>query len=182
MDYVALGHWHTYRQCGGRACYSGPPELLAEGEEGRVLLVELGEDPPRLEARPLGRRHCEQLEVPLTGLSSVEAVAEVLRGRRDADLVLGATLTGLRPLDLALDATVLAQELAPYFFALRLEDRSHPALAPEEIAALPDQTVLGQFARRLSGQITAASGEQERRVAEAALQLGLALLQGRRVL
>ena len=183
MDYVALGHWHTYRQCGGgRACYSGPPELLAEGEEGRALLVELGRGEPRLEPRRVSQRRCARLDLPLDGLRSAEEVAEALRTQRDPALVLGAVLSGLKPLDLVLNVDEMARDLAPHFFALRLVDRSHPALTPAEIAAFPEHTVLGQYARRLGERIAAAGGEEERRLAETALQLGLALLRGRRVL
>lgn len=183
MDYVALGHWHSQRVCqGGRACYSGPPELLAEGQEGCALLVELGEGAPRLEARDVARRRCAQLELAVDGLPSAAELAAAIRARGDPDLAQGVTLVGLRPLDLVLDLEALARELEGDFFALRLEDRSHPALAPDEIAALPEGTVLGRFARLMGERLAAASEEAERRTAEQALQIGLALLQGRRVL
>jgi DNA repair protein SbcD/Mre11 len=183
MDYVALGHWHTYRQCGGgRACYSGPPEVLGEGEDGRALLVELGRGEPRLEPRRVSQRRCAHLDLPLDGLRSAEEVVEALRNRRDPDLVLGAVLSGLKPLDLVLDADELARELAPHFFAVRVEDRSHPIVSQADIAALPEHTVLGQYARHLGERLAAARDENELHLVESALQLGLALLKGRRVL
>ena len=79
-------------------------------------------------------------------------------------------------------ADKLSQDLAAEFFALRVEDRSHPMLSTDEVAALPEKSVIGHFARRMTALISEATDPEEKSIREAALQLGLALLQGRKVL
>lgn len=186
MDYVALGHWHSCQDCsagGVAAWYSGPPELLtAEGEQGHVLLVEIGRQGTRVEPRRVGRRRYAELQLPLDEVDSAGAIIEQIRGRGDPDLALVVRLFGLRRLDLLLDVSELEQELSPLFFAVRVEDASHPRLRPEDIEALSEKLVIGQFARRMQALIAEATDPAEKRVRERALQLGLALLQGKKVL
>jgi len=185
MDYVALGHWHSCRDCSAgptRAFYSGPPELLGEGEQGCVLLVELAEAGARVERRHVGRRRHDRLELALDTIRSVEEIRERICGRRDPDLILSVALSGLRPLGLVVDPAELSRELSEGFFALRVDDRSHPSLSADDLSAFPEKLVIGQFVRRMSGLISEAATPEERRVREAALQVGVALLQGKRVL
>ncbi|MBI3979574.1 MAG: DNA repair exonuclease [Chloroflexi bacterium] len=185
MDYVALGHWHRYQECPtptGKACYCGPPELLADGEHGFALLVDLAHAGVTLEQRAIGRRKYRKESVALDGLQTVEEVRERIRGLSDPDLVLSVVLTGLRSLGLVLDPTDLSRDLSGAFFALKVEDRSHPTLSPEELAAFPEKLVIGQFIRRMATLIEQSNDPRDRRVREAALQIGVALLQGRKVL
>ncbi len=186
MDYLALGHWHSCQDCsagGIAAWYSGPPELLtAEGEQGYVLLIELDEQRTHVQCRQVGRRRYAELSLPLDGIDGAEAIGEPIRSRRDPDLALTVRLSGLRRLDLVYDVCELEQELSPLFFALRVEDVSHPHLRPEDVEALSDKLVIGQFARRMQALIAEAADPNEKRVRECALQLGLALLQGKKVL
>ncbi|MDA8219745.1 MAG: DNA repair exonuclease [Dehalococcoidales bacterium] len=185
MDYLALGHWHSYRDCStgrAKACYSGPPELLGEDELGCPILIELGEGPAVVTPRPVGRRRYEKASLPLDGVASAEEVRAEIRRRADPELVLAVALGGLRRLDVIVDADELMEELGADFFALRVVDDSRAMLSPEEVEALSPRTVAGQFARRMSALIAEAATPAEQRRRESALQIGLALLQGRRVL
>lgn len=185
MDYVALGHWHCYRDCSAgeaKACYAGPPELLGEDEQGYALLVHLDEAGTRVEPRAVGRRRYQRLAVDLGAVGGEEEVRQQALALADPDLILSLVLGGLRPLDLVIDPGRLSAELEDSFFALRVKDESQAMLSPEAVEAFPENLVLGQFARRMLARIEAASDEEERRAAETALQLGVALLQGRRVL
>ncbi|TAK28661.1 MAG: DNA repair exonuclease [Chloroflexota bacterium] len=184
MDYVALGHWHSYQTCfGGKACYSGPPELLdAGGGQGQVLLVELDGGPPKTTRCPVGKRRYEKMELRLDEVAGTGDIQTRVRVLRDPDLVLGLTLNGLRPLDLIVDAEALTTELSGAFFAVKVTDRSHPLLLSEELDGFSEDTVLGQFVRRMRARITETDDEDERRVVESALQFGVALLQGKKVL
>ncbi len=186
MNYVALGHWHSYRECSSgsrKACYPGPPELLAEGELGCVLLLELTEGGTRVEQRRVRRRHHDRLEIPLDGVQSVEEVVQRISSLRDGDLILSVTLSGLRTLDLLVEPAKLSLELSDRFFALRIDDRSHPQVSSEVMQSFPDNTVTGQFVRRMNVLIDeVADDPEQRRMRESALQIGVALLQGRKVL
>ncbi|MHB1006391.1 MAG: metallophosphoesterase family protein [Chloroflexota bacterium] len=186
MDYVALGHWHALRDYttgGVPAYYPGPPELLTtEEDQGSVVLVELNGSDRRVTPRQVGRRRFAEVCLPLDGVDDGATLFERVRSRADPELALRVRLTGLRQLALVFEAAGLEQELADRFFALRIDDESHPQLATEDIEAFPDALVIGQFARRMRARIEAAADDGEKRRSEAALQLGLALLAGKRVL
>ena len=185
MDYVALGHWHSCRDCSTSAVaayYCGPPELLAEEVPGNPLLVKLSDQGISVEPRPLARRRQRNVELPLDHEQSQEDVRERLLGMRDRDLVLSVALTGIRPLDLVVDAGTLCQELEASFFSFKVVDNSHPSLSSEDFERFPDNLVIGRFVRRMNEVIEGATTPEDKRIRERALQLGVALLQGRKVL
>ncbi|MBI2953885.1 MAG: DNA repair exonuclease [Chloroflexi bacterium] len=185
MDYVALGHWHScqeYSAAATKAFYSGPPELLAEGQSGCALLVELGQDGATVERRYVGRRSYTSLDVALDGMRSVEEIRERIKRLGDENLVLSVTLSGLRSLDLVVDAAELARELSEYFFHVKVQDRSQALVSPEDITGFSEKLVIGQFVRRMMALIDQAATPEDRRIRENALQIGVALLQGRDVL
>jgi len=197
MDYLALGHWHSFRQERfGKvlACYPGSPEFVSVDQQGagQVALVSIDRDRMvSVEPRQVGLRRLDELEVALDTLNSPAQVAEAIRGKADPNLVLEVTLTGLCAFDFEIDLEELAAELESGFFHLRLRDKSHPRLDDVAIAELPETTVAGKFARIMRERIeeaekAAQSGDDnardEKAVYEEALRLGVALLEGRPVL
>jgi DNA repair exonuclease SbcCD nuclease subunit len=197
MDYLALGHWHSFRQDrfgGVVACYPGSPEFVSVDQRGagQVALVTIGRDGTvSVEPRQVGVRRLDELEVALDTLNSPAQVAEAIRAKADPNLVLQVTLTGLCAFDFEIDLEKLAEELESDFFHLRLRDKSHPRLDDVAIAELPETTVAGKFARIMRERIekveeAAASGDgnaaDEKVVYEEALKLGVALLEGKQVL
>ena len=188
FDYLALGHWHKCQDCSvGRttAWYSGPLEMLKAGDAGAALAVEIAgrrSADVRVTRHDLGQTRYRQLNVAVDATTTAETIRTAILARRDPALVLRATLAGFRPLGDPLDSAGLAAELAGDFHDLRIDDQTHPALDDAALAALPERLVIGQFARRLGRLIADAPDDTTRRRAESALQIGLALLQGRRVL
>ena len=188
FDYVALGHWHRCQNCSaGRtvAWYSGPLEMLKIGDAGSALGVEIagrGAGDVRITRHDLGQTKHRQLTVEVDATTTTETLRAAIAAHRDPALVLAVRLVGLRPLGLHLDTDALVAELRDDFRLLRIDDDSHPALSPADLAAFPERTVLGEYVRRLSERIDASADDAERRRAEAALQLGVSLLLGREVL
>ena len=146
------------------------------------MLVELGDGPPRTTRCPVGKRRYEKVELRLDGIAGIEEICERVRALRDPDVVLSLVLNGLRSLDLIVDPNALTLELSDSFFAVKVTDRSHPMLLPEELNGFPEGLVIGQFVRRMRSRIAETDDDEERRVRESALQLGVALLQGKKVL
>ncbi len=197
MDYLALGHWHSFRQERfGEviACYPGSPEFVSIDQRGagQVALVTIDrEGAVSVEPRQVGVRRLEELEVAVDTISSPAQVAEVIRAKTDPNLVLEVTLTGLCAFDFGIDLEELAAELQSDFFHLRLRDKSHPRLDDVAISELPETTVAGKFARIMRKRIEEAekaaqsaddNARDEKAVYEEALKLGVALLEGTPVL
>jgi hypothetical protein len=115
-------------------------------------------------------------------VSSVEELRGRILSYADPNLCLFVDLTGLKPLNLILDCGTLARELSQQFFSLQLSDSSVSKISEEEIREFQGTAVIGEFVRRMRLQIEQSNDDRERRIAETSLQLGVALLRGKKVL
>ena len=184
MDYIALGHWHSWYDpgCRVKAVYPGSPEILKFGQSSiSVASVTLSDSGVQVEPIVVGKRRCREETASVDGLDSTEAIKALIAEWADPDLILRAALTGLLDAGLALDAEEMASELAERFFHLELRDETHPKLTADALD-FPERTVIGRFVRSLREEIEKTGDERVRKLAEDALQLGVALLRGRNVL
>ncbi|MDR7475943.1 MAG: DNA repair exonuclease [Armatimonadota bacterium] len=186
LDYLALGDWHSAQEVVGpptAAWYSGAPELLAVDQEGPgcVLRVDIAA-PGQAEVRPVpvGRRRYRRVVIDLSDADDAGVRAR-LDAAADADTVCDVVLTGLVPVHRVVDPAAWEREYGDRFFRLRVRWRAQIQLADEELDALPADSVLGRFVRVMRDRLAAAD-EAQRPILEEALQVGVALLQGREVL
>ena len=190
MDYVALGDWHAYAdQSSGNvtAFYSGAPMPIAFSQKGAgfVAHVEMDESGVRVQPRQVGALAASEISADVSGQSTaslVETLVEALRARANQQLMLKVTLSGLLGLGTVLDTEALEQELAPHFYHIQCSDQSLPQVAESTIEDYGKDTVIGRFIRLMQRRTEGATDDAERRRAERALQLGVALLQGKKVL
>jgi DNA repair exonuclease SbcCD nuclease subunit len=186
MDYVAMGDWHAfadYSQGGVKAFYSGAPEPTALDQKGAgyVACIEIDENGVRVRPERVGTISTDEMSVDLSG-KSVPQIMKEIQARADPNLMLKVTLSGLGELGAVLDTEKLEQELAPDFYHIECSDQSHPQLAAISPDDFPEELVVGKFVRLMQARIEDAADDTQRRQAEQALQVGVALLQGRRVL
>lgn len=186
MDYVAMGDWHSfadYSQGRVKAFYSGAPEPTAMGQQGAgyVACVEIGEDGVNVRKERVGSISTDGMEVDVSGKSMARIVEEV-DARANPNLMLNVRLYGLAELGVVLDTEELEQELASHFYHIECSDQFHPQLASISPNDYPEELVIGKFVRLMQARIEGAADATQRRLAEQAVQLGVALLQGRRVL
>lgn len=184
MDYVALGHWHTWQDVASgdvTAVLPGSIEVPGFGDwqTGSVALVTLGEGPARVERLEVGSLRANELTIDAGDLSGTEDMIARIEEHADADLLLEVRLTGLAPPGVVLDAEAAMARLESAFFGLRIRDRSHPALDDLDEQHLDDRLTLGRFAELARERIESAEDERERRVAERALQIGVSMLRQR---
>ncbi len=184
MDYLALGHWHSWHDLSAGAVTAinpGSPEVhgLGDQERGAVALVTLGEGAARVERVTVGRLYCRELEIDVADLAGTEQLILELTERGDAQLLLRVLLRGLAPPGVLIDLDAVRERVADDFFALDIEDASHPALEELGDADLDTHLVLGKFVELARERIVAAETERERRIAERALQIGVSMLRGK---
>ncbi|MGI8928057.1 MAG: metallophosphoesterase family protein [Candidatus Limnocylindrales bacterium] len=186
LDYLALGHWHSFRE--GRAgattwAYSGAPEPVALDQDGagQVLLVELeqrnGKHVVKVEPKPVGRTRFEKIELDAAAIASQGGLEKTLRERADPDRVLDVRVVGVKSDGLDLNVDELERQLQGAFLRLRVRDSSIASL-PESPLAPPD-TILGAFAREFGTRIVdhESRGDSERAAElREALRLGILLL------
>lgn len=187
LNYLALGHWHKpadYSQGGVCAWYSGAPEVLYPRDvgAGRALLVTVSERETLVEPIAVGRCRAERLNLSVEDHPEVSTLEAAVRTEADPDLLLDVTLSGLKPLDCSWTAHTLDEveaSLAPHFYFVRITDGAHPRLDAEALGRYPEPTVAGRFVRLMADRLDGVQGDEERRSVEEALQMGLALLEGR---
>ena len=191
LDYLALGHWHSAQN--GKAgtveyAYSGAPEPVALDQDraGKVLLIELDAKVRtksiKIEERQVGKTRFEKAEVDAATVASQPALIDLLKARKDPDLVLDVRLVGVRRDDLDLDLDEIEAALAPAFLKVRVRDTSLPALTEGPLPSA--DTIAGAFIRDLEARIReleAAGSTAEAAEQRDALRLGRLLLAGHEV-
>lgn len=176
------GHWHRATWQAG-VCYSGSPEPLGFGEEGRhcYALVEVGRE-VRVDLVDVATSRFLTVEVDCSDAQSAAEVharvEERLAGCEGETTYLRLRLVGSVAPGCEVDPAAIAGDLGSRFAALQVEDRTGVAYDLEALAAQP--TVEGAFVRRLRERARAAEG-REREVADLALRLGLHALRGERL-
>jgi DNA repair exonuclease SbcCD nuclease subunit len=163
LHYLALGHWHSFRQ-GVQGdttwAYPGAPEPVAVDQDGagQVLIVDLevrdGRDYVSITSQVIGRTGFKHLDVDAAEIASQVALVEQLRASADPDLVLDVRVVGILPDELELQEEEVERQLAPSFFKVRVRNRAVPA-EPEGALPPPD-TIVGAFIRDLEARIAAA--------------------------
>jgi len=189
-SYVALGHWHSWREIEGTtalAVYPGSPETVAvdQAGSGQAALVVLDEGGVSATRLPIGRRAIVEARVDVTGACTAEEVAE--RVRREAapgpDTIVRLDLTGLLDLHSGFEDADLMEILSSEYFHVALRRRAFRVASEDaDISDLPERFVIGRFARILREQLASVQGEEQRQELEDALKLGVAMLQGKDVI
>jgi DNA repair exonuclease SbcCD nuclease subunit len=194
LDYLALGHWHSFQQSkAGRTtyAYSGAPEPIAVTQDGagKVALVELvdvaGVRSVNVEARTVSATRFQKLDIDAGSVADQPALVAQLTALADPDLVLDVRITGVRPDELDVHPEEVEERLKGAFLKVRVRDASLPALT-EGILPSPD-TIPGAFIRNVEGGIAELEASGDAAAADEAgelrdvLRLGRLLLAGHEV-
>ncbi|MBD3291578.1 MAG: hypothetical protein GF393_01530 [Armatimonadia bacterium] len=181
MDYVALGHWHSWQDMSaGEATAVLPGSIEVPGfgvwETGSVALVTLGDGPAGVERVEVGSMRSRELAIDAGDLRGTEDLIARIEEQADPDLLLAVELTGLAPPGVMPDIESALERLEGAFFALRIRDASRPAVTDLTDEHLDDRLTLGRFVELARERIEGAADEHQRDVAERALQIGVSML------
>lgn len=179
MDYVALGHYHNTRlfEDGGRVlgAYSGSIEGRDWTEAGprHVLVLEWDRPggPPRVEPVEVHTRRLEALDVDATGRTDLDEIARAVEAACPPGSLWRVTLTGepeVVPQPHAIEAT-----LAPRYGYLQVRDNTTILSSHVLAERLEEETVRGEFFRRLIARRDLVADPRERAVVERAVKIGL---------
>ena len=179
MDYIALGHQHTFSGLlrAGETFYAWPgcPEGRGFDETGEkgVILADIGPDGCRAEFIPLNGRRYEVLDVDLTDSADhAQTVLDAL-GRDTSRDVYRICLTG-EPEALP-DVQRLQSALEGRFFALQLRDETR--LRRDIWEGREILSLRGLFLSKLWQRYEAAETDEERAAIELAARYGLSALE-----
>jgi DNA repair exonuclease SbcCD nuclease subunit len=183
LDYLALGHYHSYAplEQGGRliACYPGSPEGKKFGENGprHVALVEVEPGTATLEKVEVQTRIVAEPVLDASLAADAAALEAELARLGRPDLIARVRLTGTveEPLDLA----NLAGRLQGLFAGLELVDETDLYDSGFVRHIEREESIRGLFARKMAARLARASDESGRQVCREALRLAIARLAGR---
>jgi exonuclease SbcD len=181
LDYLALGHWHSFQDLSAgktASAYCGSPEALYVGEEsGKVALVTLAKGKSEIKPISMGKRVFLREEIDMHNISDRNRLKEQIRQLASRDTFLEVVLKGVSLCEDLVDARGLEEELASNFFGIRIKDESYLA-SITRTREMPGGIISGEFLKIAEEQVAKSAGE-DKRVAEEALRLGLAYLEGR---
>jgi len=185
LDYLALGHCHSYtgicKDGNTSWAYSGCPEGRAFDETGEkgIILGEVGKDGCRLDFRAIAKRKCFVVKVDLSNCLTYEQIAaqvmETVQALEPGKNLFKLVLQGALPEDFLFYPSVLEEKLAGQFYYLQIKDETTTAVDPQLL--VHDFTLRGLFVKKVLEYKEKATDEAERRKAEQALKYGLRILE-----
>lgn len=187
VDYVALGHWGSSKDCSEYGnfkqpvWYSGSPELVDIDQRGagNILIVEFSEEGTKVTPIRIGTRTSKNIELDIAHFSSVEDLEKKITELADKDLLLEVIVSGLNSNNIVVNIERLEEALYDSFFYIRVADKSHLALT--EIPEYSDSLIQGQFLKIMRKKIEEAADE-DKKIYEDALQAGLMELEGKEII
>jgi DNA repair exonuclease SbcCD nuclease subunit len=186
MDYVALGDWHSFSdhsQGAVRAVYSGAPEPTAYDQAGAgfIASVTMTDAGCSVEKVRIGKVQAQQVYIDITNRSETE-ILDLIMEHVGKDKMLEVLLSGLTEVGTVVVPDQWASILSEHFYSLRIRDQSHPTLSEILIEEDDSEEVVNEFIAVMRPKIEGASEDAIAERTLRALQLGVALLQGKDVL
>ena len=188
MNYIALGHWHNtgkYTSGTVSAYYCGAPEWLDFKQDGlgKIIQVNLADNGTvEVQERMVGLRHSDLLEINMGEIANWQDLENKITYGADVNLARTVTLKGLRSDSLIFNPgsiDELQDSLGTAFFNLRIEDNSVTPVADISQDAYVGKPMIARFIELTKNRIEAATDNEEKKIAEDALQYGVALLENR---
>lgn len=179
VDYVALGHYHNLRlfHRGERVigAYSGSIEgrNWREIGERHVVLIEWegGGNSPVVTPLPIQTRMLETVEIDISGLPDSPAIAAAVREACEASSIWRITLNG--DPDFVPSADAIVAELEARYGYIEVHDATTLVTSQLLAERREEETVRGEFFRRLLDARERAEDERSRAVVDRAIKLGV---------
>lgn len=159
IDYLALGHIHTYKKERlderGEYCYSGCLEGRGFDEIGQKGFVLLTVEDKKIETEyiPFAKRIFHEVEVELSENDDMPSILQRIHAACDEipkeDLV-KVVLTGNTSVDFDVDQDRILREFEENFFFLKIKDKSTIKVHYEDF--LNDKSLKGEFVRLMEKQ------------------------------
>ena len=180
VDYVALGHYHSYTEYKiserASAVYCGAPEGRGFDEAGEHGFVIIDTDTPTVSHRfvPSAKRTVHVIRVEINGdmgrREIEDAVADRIYSIPASDLV-RIVLTGKRALEVNLDVRAIGERWRPRFYYLEVLDETGIDVDPMSYAH--DKSLKGEFIR-----LVYAREDLSPRMRDRIVRLGIGALMG----
>lgn len=189
MDYLALGHWHGAQEFSfgsTKAWYAGSPEITyQEGKgglgQGYALMIDIMD---KTEVKPIkvSDKEVVELRVDMQVYENMENVYYELEKRANPNAILAVTITGVIGSDIFIDEEKIEEDFKNKFLSISVSNST--VFTMDEVLArdYPEELVIGQFMRIMRQKIQDAKTPEEKKIAEDAMHLGVAELEGKNII
>ena len=169
IDYLALGHYHTYSvhqiDKRGEAVYCGTPEGRGFDEVGDLgfCLINVTSDAVTHTFHPFAQRKMIIKDVDISGATRTSEVEKLVNRAIydiDPEHLVRANLIGARELDLRLDKTILEERFSERFYYFEIKDSSKLLTRAEDYRY--DKSLRGEFIRLVLGDNSLDENEKEK--------------------
>ncbi len=185
LDYLALGHWHSFRRYFEDARtvvqYSGSPETLGFGEDsGYVALVTLGSGSPRVEKGEVGHYKWIELNFSWDVVGSVEALKAQVLPLASPQTILRIKMAGRVSDKQLVDLENVRNEISSQFAHLDIDTSQVKEELPlQQLKQVyRENTVQRAFVTLVESALDTAQNDAEKQKLREALRRGHALFQG----
>jgi exonuclease SbcD len=185
LDYLALGHWHSFRRHFEDAktivLYSGSPETLNFGEDsGYVALVSFGSGPPQVEKHQVGHYKWQELNLSWQDVGSIEALKKQLACLASPHTILRVAMAGCVSDKQVIDWDRVRDEISPQFAYVHLDTSQVKEELPLEQLeqGYRENTVQRAFVKLVEHALQSAQSDADRQKLHEVLRRGHALFQG----
>ncbi len=185
LRYVALGHYHTFKEIhtpnGTRLCYPGAPEGLGFNEVGEryFLEVEISADTTEIRKVPSARTMYSIHRIDCSTFVTAQQLVEAIRGcslNTSLQHIARIELTGTCPDSLRDQLPAVRDAVAQHFEYLELVEQLEPQEDYEAIAR--ENTSLGTFVKQINERIRLVNDDHLREVLLRAREVGVAAYRG----
>lgn len=181
MDYIALGHRHSFsginRTKGTYYAYCGNPEGRGFDETGDkgIIIGEVGSSYVDLNFIPLCKRKYISLEVDITSAETYEDIMSIiisnLEDEEKEKNLYKIILKGEVSPDFIINKPVLEEKLKSYFYYIKILDKTTVEIDYEALSK--EISLKGIFAKKMLQRILEAEGEKEKQKLQRALKIGI---------
>ena len=188
MNYVALGDWHSLRDCSAKsvkAYYCGSPEptSIDHQKSGYFIKVELKESDINIKPIKIGAIENKHIEVQIIGKTQQSIIDEINQYANDK-MILKVRLQGDQSLETLLDTDLIVRNCSSNFYCFKLDDKTitHDfENAFDKIGDYPDGHAISIFLNLAHEKYKNEIDEGKKAQIFHAAQHGLALLQGKKL-
>lgn len=180
VDYVALGHFHSYKQLSSNpiAVYPGSPEGLGYNETGQryVAAVTLDSSGATVEQIPVGEKVYVRLPESLEEWDSPKIVSE-LEKNKGTNKLLRWKIKGWSKDGMHINMENIKNGVENQYFDLKIYS---DFILPDDLTVGSDYSALSIFKRKITAAIKECEDSEEKKKLTDAYMLGVSLFRGDR--
>ncbi|MBB6630961.1 metallophosphoesterase family protein [Clostridium algidicarnis] len=190
MDYIALGHRHSFsgikKEKNTRYSYCGNPEGRAFDEKGEkgVVLGSISKDNVDLNFIPICKRKYEEVSLNIENALTYEdisnnIISSIPKDSRHKDIY-KVILLGEVKEDFSINLEVLKEKLSKHFYYMKLKDSTEIKLDYNIISK--EFTLKGLYTKKMLEKIKKAEKDEDKRLLKEALKAGIQCLSNKELI